>query len=34
MEDPVTLRLIRDMGLSEDVEHAIFRGNAQRMLAL
>lgn len=34
MEDPVTLRLIREMDLPEDVQHAIFHGNAERLLRL
>lgn len=34
MEDPVTIALIGDLGLPAHAEHAIFRGNAQRMLGL
>lgn len=33
-EDPVTIALIRKLDLPEEVEHAILRGNAQRMLGL
>ncbi|MBM3746953.1 MAG: hypothetical protein FJW34_14280 [Acidobacteria bacterium] len=34
MEGFVTIALIRDMGLPADVERAVFRGNAERMLKL
>lgn len=34
MEDPVTIALVRDMGLPDDGERAISRGNAVRLLGL
>lgn len=34
MEDPVTIRLIRDLALPGEVEHALYRGTAERLLGL
>ena len=33
-EDPEMIGVLRDMALPADVEHAVFRGNAERMLKL
>ena len=34
MEDPVTIELLRQMGLPAEVEYALFRGTAERLLHL
>ncbi len=34
MQDPVTLRLIREMQLPPDIEYALFRGTAEHLLGL
>lgn len=34
MQDPVTLRLIQEMQLPAEIEYALFRGTAERLLGL